>query len=62
MPLESADHGFLWDMWESATAVVQMAADMLHKKGYMAIVELLDRAHKRSTADANTDEEESVSS
>ena len=28
MPLESADDGFLWDMWEAATAVVQMAADM----------------------------------
>ena len=47
---------------EANPAVVQMAADMLHKKGYMAIVELLNRAHKRSTADANTDEEESVSS
>ena len=47
---------------EACPVVVQMAADMLHKKGYMAIVELLDRAHKRSTADANTDEEKSVSS
>ena len=28
MPLESADEGFLWDMWESATAIVQMVAGM----------------------------------
>ena len=28
MPLESADHGFLWDMWEAATAVAQMVAGM----------------------------------
>lgn len=28
MPLESADDGFLWDMWEAATAVAQMVAGM----------------------------------
>lgn len=43
-------------------AVVRRAGEMLHKKGYDAVIELLDRARARSTAEVKTDQGKSVSS
>jgi uncharacterized peroxidase-related enzyme len=47
---------------EADPTVVRRAGEMLHKKGYAAVIELLDHARLRSGPAANTDETKSVSS
>lgn len=42
-------------------AVVRRAGEMLHKKGYAAVIELLDHARIRSLPVAKTDDAQSVS-
>ncbi len=46
---------------EADPAVVRRAGEMLHKKGYTAVIELLDGARRRSTPVAKTDETKSAS-
>ncbi|TAJ23668.1 MAG: peroxidase [Nitrospirae bacterium] len=43
-------------------AVVQIAADMLHKNGYAAVIELLDHTRTPGLPETKHDEEQSISS